>query len=66
MDQPRLRTLRDRHTALDARIGREAARPLPDSLELARLKRAKLRLKEEMERMRTPPGPTEEGYRPSA
>ena len=66
MDQPRLRTLRDRHTALDARIGVEAARPRPDSLELGRLKREKLRLKEEMERMRVPPRPPEAALRPSA
>ena len=64
MIQPRLQSLKDRHSALDARIGLEAARPLPDSLELARLKREKLRLKEEMERLR-PPRPMPE-YRPGA
>jgi hypothetical protein len=36
--------------ALDARILDEVARPMPDTLELAKLKREKLRLKEEMER----------------
>ncbi|WP_458097415.1 YdcH family protein [Roseomonas sp. WA12] len=46
----RLQSLKDRHHALDARILAEDARPQPDSLELARLKREKLRLKEEMER----------------
>ncbi|MCR0980751.1 YdcH family protein [Roseomonas populi] len=46
----RLQSLKDRHAALDTRILEEDARPFPDSLELARLKREKLRLKEEMER----------------
>jgi len=46
----RLQSLRDRHVAVDARILEEDGRPMPDSLELARLKREKLRLKEEMER----------------
>ena len=64
MNQPRLQSLKDRHTALEARIGSEAARPMPDSLELGRLKREKLRLKEEMERLR--PARPPEGYRPSA
>ena len=50
LNPPRLQSLKDRHSALDARIVREDARPKPDSLELARLKREKLRLKEEMER----------------
>ena len=64
MIQPRLQSLKDRHTALEARIGSEAARPLPNSLELGRLKREKLRLKEEMERLRPPRPPAE--YRPGA
>lgn len=47
----RLQSLKDRHQALDLRILQEDARPMPDSLELARLKREKLRLKEELERL---------------
>ncbi|WP_426956870.1 YdcH family protein [Muricoccus radiodurans] len=50
LNEPRLQTLKDRHAALDARILEEDGRPLPNSLELSRLKREKLRLKEEMER----------------
>ena len=50
LNPQRLQSLRERHTALDARIMEEDARPMPDSLELARLKREKLRLKEELER----------------
>lgn len=49
---PRLRTLEERHATLDRRIGEEGARPLPDADALSRLKLEKLRLKEEMERLR--------------
>jgi hypothetical protein len=49
---PRLRTLEERHAVLDRQIGAEDARPRPDEAELNRLKREKLRLKEEMERLR--------------
>ena len=49
---PRLRTLEERHAALEARITEEDNRPRPDADQLFRLKREKLRLKEEMERIR--------------
>lgn len=49
---PRLKTLEDRHAALEQQIVQEDARPRPDSAELSRLKLEKLRLKEEMERLR--------------
>jgi len=49
---PRLRTLETRHAALETRITEEGARPRPDDATLARLKREKLHLKEEMERLR--------------
>ncbi len=45
--------LKERHAALEARITDEDARPRPDSEALTRLKLEKLRLKEEMERLRT-------------
>jgi hypothetical protein len=48
----RLQTLSDRHAALEARISDEGTRPRPNDLELARLKREKLKLKEEMDRLR--------------
>jgi hypothetical protein len=48
----RLRTLEERHATLEARIADEDNRPRPDSEALARLKREKLRLKEEMERLK--------------
>ncbi len=44
--------LKERHAALEARITDEDARPRPDSEALTRLKLEKLRLKEEMERLR--------------
>jgi hypothetical protein len=49
----RLRTLEERHSVLETRIAEEDNRPRPDSDALARLKREKLRLKEEMERLRS-------------
>ena len=49
---PRLRALEERHAALEARIAEEDNRPRPDADQLFRLKREKLRLKEEMERLR--------------
>lgn len=52
-EAPRLRSLEERHAALEARIADEDSRPRPDSQALIRLKVEKLRLKEEMERLRT-------------
>lgn len=51
-DIARLRALEERHAALEARILDEDRRPQPDADQLSRLKREKLRLKEEMERLR--------------
>ncbi|WP_135467418.1 YdcH family protein [Crenalkalicoccus roseus] len=48
----RIRALEERHAALERQIEEETARPRPDDTELQRLKREKLRLKEEMERLR--------------
>lgn len=49
---PRLRTLEERHTSLEQQITEQAARPRPDETEMQRLKKEKLRVKEEMERLR--------------
>ncbi len=49
---PRLRSLETRHADLEARLAAESNRPRPDDLTVARLKREKLHLKEEMERLR--------------
>ena len=49
---PRLRSLEDRHAMLEQRISQEDTRPRPDAGEVQRMKREKLRLKEEIERLR--------------
>ena len=49
---PRLRALEQRHAVLESRIAEEDNRPRPDAEQLSRLKNEKLRLKEEMERIR--------------
>ncbi len=51
--QARIESLKGRHAVLDARILDEDHRPRPDMQALSRLKMEKLRLKEEMERLRT-------------
>ena len=51
----RLENLRDRHATLENRISDEDHRPRPDTATLAQLKVQKLRLKEEMERLRDHP-----------
>ena len=45
----RFETLRTRHRQLDDQIRRESAKPAPDTLLLQRLKRLRLRAKENME-----------------
>ena len=49
----RIRELGNRHRTLDAAIEDETARPANDSLRLRELKRRKLRLKEEMEQLKS-------------
>ncbi len=44
-------SLKDKHAALDAELSREMLRPLPDTSVLARLKKEKLRLKEQILRL---------------
>ncbi|HTI79003.1 MAG TPA: DUF465 domain-containing protein [Acetobacteraceae bacterium] len=51
--QARLDALKERHASLEMRILDEDQRPRPDSEMLTRLKIEKLRVKEEMERLRT-------------
>ena len=52
INPPRLRSLETRHQSLEKQIASEDARPRPDAMALTRLKREKLRLKEEIERLR--------------
>jgi hypothetical protein len=47
--------LSEKHRALDRKIEEEQARPTADPLKIADWKRQKLRLKDEMERLRHEP-----------
>jgi hypothetical protein len=51
----RMESLKERHAALEMRIADEDSRPRPDSDALMRLKLEKLRVKEEIERLRAVP-----------
>ena len=51
--QSHLETLQGKHANLESQIAVEDRRPQPNEAALSRLKREKLRLKEEMERLRT-------------
>jgi len=48
MQQAHVSALEARHAGLEARIDEETQRPLPDMATLARLKKQKLRVKEEI------------------
>ncbi|HEY0183164.1 MAG TPA: YdcH family protein [Rhodopila sp.] len=50
--QSRIESLKTRHASLDMMIITEDQRPRPDSDALSRLKLEKLRLKEEIDRLR--------------
>jgi len=51
--QARIESLSNRHAGLEMKIFDEDHRPRPDSETLSRLKQEKLRVKEEMERLRS-------------
>ena len=51
--QARIDSLKTRHASLDHMIIAEDQRPRPDTSTLAKLKLEKLRLKEEMDRLRS-------------
>lgn len=51
--QTRLESLQERHASLEMRIADEDQRPRPDTDVLMRLKVEKLRVKEEIERLRS-------------
>ncbi len=51
--QSRIDSLKERHTALDAKVSEEDHRPRPDPDALMRLKGQKLKLKDEMQRLKT-------------
>jgi hypothetical protein len=48
MQQAHVSALEARHAGLEARISEETQRPMPDMATLARLKKEKLRVKEEI------------------
>ncbi len=50
--QSRIESLKSRHAELETRLADEDQRPRPDAETVMRLKLEKLRLKEEMERLR--------------
>ncbi len=50
--QSHIEVLKERHASLETRIADEDQRPRPDGDALVRLKLEKLRLKEELERLR--------------
>ena len=56
--ESRLQSLKTRHAGLERSIAEEDHRPMPNAEALAKLKREKLRLKEEMERTQTSLAPT--------
>ena len=51
--QARIESLTDRHASLEERIFDEDHRPRPDDGALSKLKVQKLKLKEELERLKT-------------
>ncbi len=51
--QSHLDALKGRHATLESKISAEDRRPRPDDSALARMKLEKLRLKEEMERLKS-------------
>ncbi len=48
MEKAHLTALQAKHAGLDARIAEENQRPMPDMATVARLKKEKLRIKEEL------------------
>ena len=48
MHQAHVSALQAKHAGLDARINEESQRPMPDMAVLARLKKEKLKIKEEL------------------
>lgn len=45
----RLNALKSRHSELEKKLSEEQARPLPDSLDIATLKKMKLEVKDELQ-----------------
>ncbi len=56
--QDRVESLRAKHAHLEELIDQEQHRPLPDQGRLSRLKKEKLRIKEQIERLTAEAAPT--------
>lgn len=50
----RIESLRAKHAALEEQLQEESHRPLPSAEEVNRLKRAKLKIKDELSRLESP------------
>ena len=61
-----LESLQAKHAHLEALIDEEIRRPLPDQTRLSRLKKEKLRIKEQIERLRRQLNPAPENTPPPA
>jgi hypothetical protein len=48
METSHLNALRNKHAGIDARLSEESRRPFPDTIVLARLKKEKLQIKQEI------------------
>jgi hypothetical protein len=51
MQNAHISALETKHAGLDALIERESQRPMPDMATISRLKKEKLKIKEEIERL---------------
>jgi len=51
MSQEQLQSLKAKHASLEQAIDEESHRPLPDNVQIHSLKREKLRIKDEIERL---------------
>ena len=63
--QEHVDSLRNKHAHLEHLIDEELHRPMPDQASLVRMKKEKLRIKEEIERLRHVPDAEERGRRPT-
>lgn len=52
-NDPRIDSLKARHHSLEETIETEEARPLPDELHIAELKKEKLRIKDELAQLKS-------------
>jgi hypothetical protein len=48
MQQPHISALQAKHADIEAQISAESQRPMPDTVTISRLKKEKLRVKEEI------------------